>query len=92
MLLRNGGKSSDWLFVAMSHWRLGNREEARRWYDKAAAWMDQYKAVSEELLRFRAEAEETLNLKESNGDPDEAETGSAKDDTTAATNDGESES
>jgi WD40 repeat protein/tetratricopeptide (TPR) repeat protein len=58
MELGIGGNPFDWFFLAMAHWKLGHKDEARAWYDKAAAWdaknlpQDQ----NEELLRFRAEA------------------------------------
>jgi len=29
-----------WLFLAMAHHRLGHQAEARKWFDKAAAWAD----------------------------------------------------
>ena len=56
------GGASDWLFLAMAHWQVGNKEEARRWYDKAIEWMEKRKSKNEELLRFRAEAEELLGI------------------------------
>ncbi|NQT37336.1 MAG: tetratricopeptide repeat protein [Planctomycetes bacterium] len=37
--LRFGGHAEDWFFLAMAHWQLGNKTEARQWYDKAAEWM-----------------------------------------------------
>jgi tetratricopeptide (TPR) repeat protein len=48
------------LFLAMAHWQLGHRGEARAWHDRAVAWMDKLRPKNEELLRFRAEAEELL--------------------------------
>jgi hypothetical protein len=48
----------------MAHWQLGEKDQARRWYDKAVQWMDQNKPKDEELRRFRAEAEELLGLRE----------------------------
>jgi serine/threonine protein kinase/Flp pilus assembly protein TadD len=63
MELRQGGDSSDWFFLAMAHWQLGHKEEARNWYDQAVAWMRKNKPHDEELRRFRSEAEETLGLK-----------------------------
>jgi WD40 repeat protein/tetratricopeptide (TPR) repeat protein/tRNA A-37 threonylcarbamoyl transferase component Bud32 len=36
-----GGAASAWLFLAMTHHRLGNAEEARRWLNKAAEAVDQ---------------------------------------------------
>ena len=53
-----------WFFRAMAHWQLGEKEEARRWYDKAVKWTDQNKPEDEQLRRFRAEAAELLGIKE----------------------------
>jgi len=52
-----GGNASDWFFLAMAHWQLGDRPHARRWLDQAVKWMDKYQPKHEELGRFRAEAE-----------------------------------
>ena len=60
MSLSRGGESSDWFFLAMAHWRLGDRDQARRWFDQAARWMDKHLPHDDELRRFRAEAETTL--------------------------------
>jgi serine/threonine protein kinase/uncharacterized protein HemY len=49
-----------WLFLAMAHWQLGEKETARAWYDKATHWMDQHQPNREELKLFRAEAEEVM--------------------------------
>ena len=62
--LRNGGDSFDWFFLAMAHWKLGAKDKAREWYDKAVRWMDTNQPKNEELRRFRAEAAELLGLKE----------------------------
>jgi tetratricopeptide (TPR) repeat protein len=45
-------------FLAMAHWRLDHKDEARTWYDKAAAWKAENLSwnAEEELLLFRAEA------------------------------------
>jgi hypothetical protein len=32
----------NWLVLAMAHQRLGHADEARKWFDKAARWMDNY--------------------------------------------------
>ena len=48
----------------MAHWQVGNKEEARRWYDKAVEWMEKNKPDDEELRRFRAEAAELLGIPE----------------------------
>jgi eukaryotic-like serine/threonine-protein kinase len=63
MELRQGGDSVDWFFLAMAHWKLGNKEEARQWYEKAVQWMVEKNPKNEELRRFRAEAAEILGEK-----------------------------
>src|SRR5262249_13046799 len=52
------------LFLAMTHWQLGNKEEACKWYDRAVQWTEKYKPGDEELRRFRAEAAELLGVGE----------------------------
>jgi Flp pilus assembly protein TadD len=64
MDLRSGGDAFDWFFLAMAHWQLKNQDEARRWYDKAVAWVDKNQPKDEELLRFRAEAAQLLGVAE----------------------------
>jgi uncharacterized protein HemY len=56
MELRNGGDGSDWFFLAMAHWQLGDRGRARTWYDRAVAWLDENRPHRVVLTRFRAEA------------------------------------
>ena len=58
-----GGNAFDWLFLGMAHWHLGQKEEARRQYDRAVQWMHKNEPQNEELLRFRSEAEELLVIK-----------------------------
>jgi tetratricopeptide (TPR) repeat protein/tRNA A-37 threonylcarbamoyl transferase component Bud32 len=60
MSLRAGGNSFDWFFLAMAHGRLGDREKARQWYDRAVEWMDKFEPQDEELRRFHAEAKALL--------------------------------
>jgi serine/threonine protein kinase/tetratricopeptide (TPR) repeat protein len=64
MELRNGGDSFDWFFLAMAHWRLGEKDKAREWYDRAVQWMEKNQPKNEELRRFWAEASELLELNE----------------------------
>ena len=64
MELRKGGDASDWFFLAMAHWQLGHKDEARKWYDKAVEWMDKNQPKNDELRRFRAEAAELLGITE----------------------------
>jgi serine/threonine protein kinase/Tfp pilus assembly protein PilF len=59
--LRQGGDPFDWLFLAMARHRLGDRDQARRWFEKAAGWPQQVSTNDEELKRFRSEAEALLD-------------------------------
>lgn len=62
MDLTKGGSVWDWFFLAMAHWRLGHKEEARQWYNKAIAWMDENKPRDERLPPLRAEAAALLEI------------------------------
>jgi tetratricopeptide (TPR) repeat protein len=57
----------DWLFLAMSHQRLGQPDEARKYLDQSIAWMAANKQMDwsrrVELERFRAEAEALVGAK-----------------------------
>jgi tetratricopeptide (TPR) repeat protein len=64
MELRSGGDAADWFFLAMAHWQLDQKDEARMWFNKSVAWMDKNQPKNEELLRFRAEAAELLGISE----------------------------
>jgi tetratricopeptide (TPR) repeat protein len=64
-----GGDAWDFLFLAMAHQQLGQSDEARQWYDKAVAWLEQNqqsveknKTTQAELRRFRTEAAQLLGL------------------------------
>jgi tetratricopeptide (TPR) repeat protein len=54
--LGDGRTPIDVLFLAMAQWQLGEKEQARRLYDKVAQWIDTTKPQDEALRRFRAEA------------------------------------
>jgi tetratricopeptide (TPR) repeat protein len=60
--LNKGRDSTDFFFLAMAHWQLGEAEQARKWYAQGVAWMDKKQRTDEGLLRFRAEAEELLKI------------------------------
>ena len=60
--LRKGGDSVAWFFLAMAHWQVGTKDEARRSYDRAVEWMDRNKPDDEGLRRFRAEAVERMGI------------------------------
>jgi tetratricopeptide (TPR) repeat protein len=40
---RSGSAVLNWLWLAVAKQRLGKAEEARRWLNKAQAWLDQYR-------------------------------------------------
>jgi tetratricopeptide (TPR) repeat protein len=50
------------LFLAMAHWQLGQREQARTCYDRAVGWMEKNKSSDPDLLRFRTEAAGLLGI------------------------------
>ncbi len=58
----DGGTACDFFFLAMAHWQLDHKDEARQWYEKAVEWMEKNRPDNDELRRFRAEAEELLGL------------------------------
>jgi WD40 repeat protein/serine/threonine protein kinase/tetratricopeptide (TPR) repeat protein len=54
-------------FIAVAHWQLGNKSQAREWFDRSVEWVDKrgpslIPAHQEELRRFRAEAEELMGV------------------------------
>jgi uncharacterized protein HemY len=59
-LRRSGCGAYDWIFLAMACQRLGDVEGARVWRDKSVSWLDMQKYKSEDLLRYRAEADALL--------------------------------
>jgi hypothetical protein len=63
--LPGGDHGFNYFFLAMTQWRLGNKDQARKWYDQAVQWqeknlesLNQYRR--DELRRFGVEAEELL--------------------------------
>jgi eukaryotic-like serine/threonine-protein kinase len=65
MRLRSGGDAYDWIFLAMARSRLGDFKDARTSYDRSIAWIKANAQENQELLRFRAEAEELQGLDQS---------------------------
>jgi non-specific serine/threonine protein kinase/serine/threonine-protein kinase len=62
-----GQNAQNGFCLAMAHWQLGDKEKAREWYDKAVAWMENFpknQPLNVQMWRFRAEAEELLELNE----------------------------
>src|SRR5262249_51938396 len=63
MRLNQGGNVADWLFLAMAHGKLDDKETARKWYDQAVQWMEKNPLPNGAVRRFRSEAEELLEIK-----------------------------
>jgi serine/threonine protein kinase/Flp pilus assembly protein TadD len=59
-----GGRDESFntFFLAMSQWKLNEKEPARKSYDQAVRWMEKNQPRNEELRRFRAEANELLGI------------------------------
>jgi tetratricopeptide (TPR) repeat protein len=62
MELTKGGNSFDWFALAMAYQQIGQKEKARRWYDKAVVWMEKNQPKDEELRRFHGEAADLLHV------------------------------
>ena len=66
MLLRTNTTGRDWIFLAMAHWRLGRKDEARGWYARTLALMEEHSRIDEELCQIREEAEMLLGIETNN--------------------------
>jgi tetratricopeptide (TPR) repeat protein len=62
MDLQSGGDSFDFFFLAMAEWKLGEKDKARQWYDKAVAALPKTKDPQKELLGFQTEAATLLGI------------------------------
>jgi len=51
-------------FLAMAHWQLGRRDEARMWYDRSVEMIDRNQPNNDEIARTHAETEQLLNIVE----------------------------
>jgi uncharacterized protein HemY len=70
MQLGDGGDSFDRFLLAMAHWQLSDKDQARKWYSLAVQWMEKNEQHSnteelrQDLTRFRAEAANLLGIKD----------------------------
>ena len=71
--LPNGDNGFNWFFLAMSHEKLGDKEKARQWYDRAIQWKDKNQAAKEKLLRLREEAARVLGMDRKRDEPTRGE-------------------
>jgi tetratricopeptide (TPR) repeat protein len=62
MELHDEGNAFDWFFLAMIHHKLGHKDRARTWYDKAVQWSHQMLPGNAELYRFQVETAQLLGL------------------------------
>ncbi len=60
MSLRNGGDAREWFLMAEAHAKAGDQGEAKRWFDKAASWMEVNRPDDPNLRKLRAEAAQVL--------------------------------
>jgi Flp pilus assembly protein TadD len=59
--LQQGGDCFAWYFLAMAHWHLGAKAQARQLFDRAAAWQTANNPHDEELQRLRSEVQKLLS-------------------------------
>ena len=64
VVLREGADGFDGFFLAMAHWQLDHKAEARNWYNQAIGWMEENKPDDLELLRLRSEAATLIVIEE----------------------------
>jgi serine/threonine protein kinase/tetratricopeptide (TPR) repeat protein len=50
------------VFLAMAHWKLGEKDKARQYYDRAVSWFETSKPDDRQIDQFRAEAAQLLGL------------------------------
>jgi tetratricopeptide (TPR) repeat protein len=64
--LAGGGGAWEWFFLAMAHWRQGDQEAARTWYDRGLQHMEECRGHPdiEEVHQFQAEAAALLGVKD----------------------------
>jgi Tfp pilus assembly protein PilF len=60
MAAPNGGTPSDWFILAMARWQKGDKDEARKWFDKAVAGIKEKAPGDAESRRFWVEAAQLL--------------------------------
>jgi tetratricopeptide (TPR) repeat protein len=60
--LRKRADAFGWLYLAMAHWQLGEKDKARQRYDHVVDWMTKTKPANEDLTRLRNEAAELLGV------------------------------
>lgn len=59
---REGAADGVWFFLAMASWKLGVREEARRYYDESIAWMKKHDRSFPMVTALKDEAARMLGV------------------------------
>jgi WD40 repeat protein len=54
--------ANEGFFLAMAHWQLGAKPQAREWYDRSVRWMEKIPNDVTELGAFHAEAAKLLEV------------------------------
>ena len=58
--LRRGIDNGAWWYLALAHWHLGDRAEARRGFEHFSRWLQANRPHDEELQRLRAEVAQVV--------------------------------
>jgi hypothetical protein len=61
MALREGPSALDWFFRSLAHWKNGEKDEARKWFEKAVEWTREKAPRNDDLRRFWTEAAQLLD-------------------------------
>ena len=56
----NGGVVHDWYFLAMTYVRLGDKQSAQSWYEKAQRWTESHAPLNPEVSLIKVEATELI--------------------------------
>jgi serine/threonine protein kinase len=59
-----GNDDLDLFFLAMAHWQLGEKVEARRWYDEAVKWTKANRPDPSGVREWSAEAAQLLGIED----------------------------
>jgi tetratricopeptide (TPR) repeat protein len=63
LAMRENGEAFDYFPLAAAHWQLGDRDDARKWYEKGVLWMARNKHPNVvELAVLRADVEARLGI------------------------------
>ena len=60
--MNGGGRGEDFLLLAMSHWQLGDKDDAKLWFERDADWVKKQPHVPHRQKSLRNEAAELLGV------------------------------